>query len=485
MAREYMRILVVDDEQNYREVLKMILTAKGYDVDTAGNGQEGLDLLEKGAYDVVISDLKMPVMDGYAMLQQIRQRQYDTEVIILTAFGTIEKAVETMKAGAYTYVTKGNDPEELLIELEKIGEIRRISRENRMLREKMVGDYMLESRNDRVNQMMRLAERAAASDSNILILGESGSGKEVLASFIHGRSSRARENFMELNCQSISESILESELFGHEKGAFTGADRRRIGYFESSDGGTLFLDEIGGISLNLQSKLLRAIENKKIYRLGSSNQISVDFRLITATNRDLKKDMEEGSFRSDLFYRISTIVLEIPPLRRRREDIPLFIDYFVKKFSYEMKKENIQMDPEVRRVLENYDYPGNIRELKNLIERLLVLSDQGEIRPEYLPMDMARFLPGEGGAGASSHGAAGAGAAGHGAGGAGRGDMAAGAADGAADFAGTLKEYRAQAEKAYIQQLIQKHPDDMNRVAQILSISRRQLFNKMVEYGLK
>ena len=231
MAREYMRILVVDDEQNYREVLKMILTAKGYDVDTAGNGQEGLDLLEKGAYDVVISDLKMPVMDGYAMLQQIRQRQYDTEVIILTAFGTIEKAVETMKAGAYTYVTKGNDPEELLIELEKIGEIRRISRENRMLREKMVGDYMLESRNDRVNQMMRLAERAAASDSNILILGESGSGKEVLASFIHGRSSRARENFMELNCQSISESILESELFGHEKGAFTGADRQRIGYF--------------------------------------------------------------------------------------------------------------------------------------------------------------------------------------------------------------------------------------------------------------
>ena len=217
MAREYMRIMVVDDEQNYRDVLKMILTAKGYDVDTAGNGQEALDLLEKAAYDVVIADLKMPVMDGYALLQQIRQRQYDTEVIILTAFGTIEKAVETMKAGAYTYVTKGNDPEELLIELEKIGEVRRISRENRMLREKMVGDYMLESRNDQVNQMLRLAERAAASDSNILILGESGSGKEVLASFIHRKSSRAGENFMELNCQSISESILESELFGHEK----------------------------------------------------------------------------------------------------------------------------------------------------------------------------------------------------------------------------------------------------------------------------
>ena len=465
MARDYMRILVVDDEQNYRDVLKMILTAKGYDVDTAGNGQEALELLEKAAYDVVVSDLKMPVMDGYALLQQIRQRQYDTEVIILTAFGTIEKAVETMKAGAYTYVTKGNDPEELLIELEKIGEIRRMSRDNRMLREKMVGDYMLESRNDQVNQMMRLAQRAAASDSNILILGESGCGKEVLASFIHRQSSRCRENFMELNCQSISESILESELFGHEKGAFTGADKRRIGYFESSDGGTLFLDEIGGISLNLQSKLLRAIENKKIYRLGSSNQISVDFRLITATNRDLKRDMEEGLFRSDLFYRISTIVLEVPPLRRRREDIPLFIDYFVRKFGFEMKKENIRFDPEVRQVLESYDYPGNIRELKNLIERLLVLSDRGEIRAEYLPMDMAKYLDGAAGGKASGSGAK---------------------ADGSGvDFAGSLREYRAQAEKAYIQQLILQHPEDMNRVAEILSISRRQLFNKLVEYGLK
>lgn len=471
MARDYMRILVVDDEQNYCEVLKMILTAKGYAVDTAGNGQEALEALEAAVYDVVISDLKMPVMDGFALLQEIRRRQYDTEVIILTAFGTIEKAVETMKAGAYTYVTKGNDPEELLIEIEKIGEKRRISRENQMLREKIVGDYMMESRNSRYIQMMKLAERAAASDSNILILGESGSGKEVLASFIHGRSSRARENFMELNCQSISESILESELFGHEKGAFTGADKRRIGYFEASDGGTLFLDEIGGISLNLQSKLLRAIENKKIYRLGSSNQISVDFRLITATNRNLMADMENGQFREDLFYRISTIVLEIPPLRERKEDLPLFIDYFTKRFALEMKKEHVEIDPAVREVLENYDYPGNIRELKNIIERLLVLSDRGEIRPEYLPMDMAADLR-QGGAGAGG-GQAKAGESGN------------APAGGGIEFSGSLKQYRSRAEKEYIRRLLKEHPDDMNRVAEILSISRRQLFNKMVEYGLK
>ena len=268
---------------------------------------------------------------------------------------------------------------------------------------------------------------------------------------------------MELNCQSISESILESELFGHEKGAFTGADKRRIGYFESSHGGTLFLDEIGGISLNLQSKLLRAIENKKIYRLGSSSQISVDFRLITATNRDLKSDMEAGLFRADLFYRISTIVLEVPPLRQRPEDIPLLIDHFIAKYAREMKKEQVQIDPKVREVLEQYDYPGNIRELKNLIERLLVLSDRGEIREEYLPMDMTAQRKQADGGNVSSSEEAGA----------------------RIGFAGSLKEYRSQAERAYIQELMSRYPDDMNRVAEILSISRRQLFNKMVEYDLK
>ena len=455
MIREKMNILVVDDEQSYREVLKMILTAQEYTVETAGNGKEALKIMEKEAFDVVITDLKMPVMDGYELLQEIRRRDYDTEVIVLTAFGTIEKAVQTMKAGAFTYVTKGNDPEQLLIELQKIGTLRSINRTNQFLREKMSGDHMLESNNDSFNQMMKLAARASESDANILILGESGVGKEVLASYIHGESGRASGNFMELNCQSISESILESELFGHEKGAFTGADKRRIGHFEAAHGGTLFLDEIGGVSLNLQSKLLRAIENKKIYRLGSSTEIGVDFRLITATNRNLKEDMENGLFREDLFYRISTIVLEIPPLRERKEDIPLFIDYFINKFSREMGKENIRMDDSVRQVLENYDYPGNIRELKNLIERLLVLSDRGEIRQEYLPRDMMEPRPSAAGKTLQT------------------------------DYTESLREYRGKAERSYIMELLKRYPDDMNQVAEILNISRRQLFNKMVEYDLK
>ena len=456
MIRENLRILVVDDEQDYCDVLKMILEGRGYAVDTCNDGREALNLLEKGSFDIVVSDLNMPVMDGYELLREIKSRDYDCEVIILTAFGTIEKAVETMKAGAFTYVTKGSDPEELLIEIRKIKDMRKAARKNEILKQKTSGNFMLESRNLKYRQVLKLAERAAASESNILILGESGSGKEVLASFIHNKSKRSQETMMELNCQALSESILESELFGHEKGAFTGASQKRIGLFEASHGGTLFLDEIGGVSMNLQAKLLKAIENKTIYRMGSTTPITVDFRLITATNRNLKEDMDADLFRSDLFYRISTIVLELPPLRERKEDIPLFIDYFINKYAREMNKENIDMSENVRNMLINYNYPGNVRELKNIIERLLVLSEHGEIREEYLPSDIA--------AGKNP---------------APKQNMF------ETDYTESLREYRNKAEKMYIEGLIERYPKDMNKVAEILSISRRQLFNKLVEFGLK
>lgn len=456
MIRENLRILAVDDEQDYCDVLRVILDANGYTVETCNNGQQALQLLEKKPFDIVISDIKMPVMDGFELLKEIKNKEYDADVIMLTAFGTIEKAVETMKAGAYTYVTKGSDPEELLIEIRKVRDVRNMSRANKIMKEKMSGSYMLRSKSPKYNQVLTLAERAASSESNILILGESGSGKEVLASFIHDRSGRSSQNFMELNCQALSESILESELFGHEKGAFTGAAQRRTGHFEAAHGGTLFLDEIGGVSLNIQAKLLKAIENKVIYRMGSSTPVNVDFRLITATNRDLKQDMDEGTFRSDLFYRISTIVLELPSLRERREDIPLFIDYFFNKFSREMGKENIEIDERVKELLVGYDYPGNIRELKNVIERLLVLSEHGEIREEYLPSEIAS--------------------------GSGTKRMP---DPFETDYTESLKEYRNKAEKGYIEELMIRYPDDMNKVAEILSISRRQMFNKLVEFGLK
>ena len=456
MNRENFNILVVDDEKDYCDVLKMILTGKGYKVDTCGNGQEAVEKLEKKSFDLVITDLCMPVMDGRQLLEEIKKRDWDTEVIMLTAHGTIEKAVDAMKAGAYSYVTKGRDPEELFMEVRKLRDARKMKRDNAILKEKLNGNFMLESRNKKYRQMMELAERAAQSDSNILILGESGTGKEVLASFIHQKSKRKEANFMELNCQALSESILDSELFGHEKGAFTGADRRRIGLFEASNGGTLFLDEIGGVSVNLQAKLLKAIENKQIYRLGSSTPINVDFRLITATNHNLRKDMGDGSFRDDLFYRISTIVLELPPLRERPEDIPLFIQYFFDKYQREMNKRITDVENSVKELLAGYSYPGNVRELKNIIERLVVLSEKGEIREAYLPSDVvknqrtARQVQSE-----------------------------------AMDLTISLKEYRGKVEKAYIASLLERYPKDMNKVAEILDISRRQLFNKLVEYELK
>lgn len=458
MSKINFSILVVDDEQDYCDVLKMILSGKGYDIDTAGNGAEALEKMKKQYFDLVITDLMMPVMDGLELLEKIKQNYEDTEVIMLTAHGTIERAVDAMKAGAYTYVTKGHDPEELFMEIRKIRDGKKMRMENQILKEKTTNTFMLNSRNPKYQQMLALAERAAQSDSNILILGESGAGKEVLASFIHQKSRRNQQNFMDLNCQALSDSILESELFGHEKGAFTGADKKRVGLFEASNGGTLFLDEIGGVSMHLQAKLLKAIENKQIYRLGSSTPVNVDFRLITATNHNLRDDMADKSFRDDLFYRISTIVLELPPLRERTEDIPLFIDYFLEKYQQEMKKTITDIEPELMEVLTSYQYPGNVRELKNIIERLVVLSDHGELKVEYLPSDMVGDTPHITGAVAELQ---------------------------QIDETVSLREYRSKVEKQYIQSLLERYPKDMNKVAEILDISRRQLFNKLVEYDLK
>lgn len=464
-----LKILLVDDEQDYCDVLKMILEAKGYTVIACNNGLEALNLMERDSFDVVVSDLKMPVMDGYTLLTEIKARKYDAEVIMLTAFGTIERAVEAMKAGAYTYVTKGTDPEVLFMEIQRASEMQKASKENIILKEKNVllmeklnATYMLKSNSPKYNQLLELAEKAAASEANILILGESGSGKEVLASFIHEKSNRNKGTFMELNCQALSESILESELFGHEKGAFTGATQRRIGLFEASNGGTLFLDEIGGVSLNLQAKLLKAIENKIIYRMGSNTPITADFRLITATNRNLKEDINSDLFRSDLFYRLSTIVLELPPLRDRKEDIPLFIDYFLDKFCKAMNKEKSQIDDNVRQLLMNYNYPGNVRELRNIIERLIVMSDGMEIKEEYLPSEILSGKAVEADRNVEAD----------------RDILE-------TDNVDTLKDCRNKAEKAYIEELMKQYPNDLNAIAEILSISRRQLFNKLVEFGLK
>ncbi len=446
-----LRVLVIDDEKDYCDVLEMILSAKGYHVTTRLSAIEALIVLEKQTFDIVISDLFMPEMDGVEFLEIVKNKYEGLYVIITTAFGTIENAVDAMQKGAFTYFIKGNKPEELLIEIEKISQLKTVISENKYMKEKFSNKFMLHSKNPVYNQLLRVAEKAANSDVNILILGESGAGKEIIARHIHASSPRNDHMFMDINCHAFSDNLLESELFGHEKGAFTGAINKRIGRFEAANGGSLFLDEIGDISLETQAKLLKSIETKQIYRIGKNEPIDVDFRLISATNKNIEEEIKAGHFREDLFYRISTIVLEVPPLRKRREDIPLLVNYFFEKCQSEMKKSIKEVEPSVMDFLEHYDYPGNIRELKNIIERLVVLSENGIIRSNCLPTQKARCEDVEVNL----------------------------------DEDRSLKDVRREIEIKHIKNTLTSCDNNYGKTAERLGISRRQLFNKMTEYELK
>ncbi len=346
---------------------------------------------------------------------------------------------------------RGGIPKKLIREVGKLQGMLNLKLENQLLKEKVYEmDAMLESNNPAFQGTLSISKKAAASDANILILGESGTGKEIIARYIHQNSARNTRQFMDLNCHAIAETVLESEFFGHEKGAFTGAINKRIGRIEAADQGTLFLDEIGDIPLSMQAKLLKTIENKKLYRMGGNEEIEVDFRLVTATNKDLEKEIEEGRFREDFYYRISTITIEIPPLRKRKEDLTLLIDYFFKKSQKEMKKVIRHIDSEVNDFLLGYSYPGNVRELKNIVERLVVLSEDGIVDKDSLPVpgkEVKRknvILPDKG-----------------------------------------LRDIRREAEKEYIQNMLLKNAHNMTKTAEMLGITRRQLFNKIAEYHLE
>lgn len=450
MSKRGLKILVVDDEQDYCNVMKVILSAKGHQTDYALSGADALSLMVRKTYDLVISDLMMTEMDGRQLLNEIKTLYPETEVIMMTAYGSIENAVEAMRDGAYSYVTKGGNPEELVREVGKLQDMLELKLENQLLKEKVAEvDAMLETNNPAFRGMLNIAKKAAVSEANILILGESGAGKEVIARYIHQNSSRNKSQFMDLNCHAIAETVLESELFGHERGAFTGALSRRIGRIEAADQGTLFLDEIGDIPLSMQAKLLKTIENKKLYRMGGNEEIEVDFRLVCATNKDLENEIEEGRFREDFYYRISTITIYIPPLRKRKEDLPMLIDYFFKKSQNETKKPVYKIDKQVMDFLLCYDYPGNVRELKNIIERLVVLSENGTVDKESLPVPIMEEKKKP-----------------------------------AAESDKELREIRKEAEKEYIKSVLLRNNNNMTKAAEVLGITRRQLFNKMIEYNI-
>lgn len=435
-------ILIVDDEKDYTQIMKKVLAFEGYNIHTANSGKEALEKLNLKKYHLVLTDLMMEKINGIELLEEIQKNYKDTYVILITGYGSVKNAVTAMKKGAYSYFIKGNDPEELLMEIKKIYEITKLKLENSILKISNSNQKNhLTSKNKAFQDIIDMAIKASKSNANILILGESGVGKEVFARLIHDASDRSQNTFIPVNCYALQDTVLESELFGHTKGSFTGANEDRIGRFEAANGGTIFLDEIADTPLSIQTKLLRTIENKQLEKIGSNQTIDVDFRLITATNKNINKLIEKAEFRKDFYYRISTIVITIPPLRERAEDIPDLIYYFVNKYSIELKKEIDYVDDDLINYLVNYEYPGNVRELKNIIERLIVFSENNVLKLDDLPINNTYQ-------------------------------------------AKTLKEVRQIAEKKYIESVLRNTKYNMTKTSETLNISRRQLFNKINELNI-
>lgn len=384
-----LKILVVEDGRSQRDMLRDFLAGEGYRVSDADNGEHALEAIKNDYFDLVLLDYKMPGMDGLMVLEEIKGFNPEIDVIMMTAHGTIETAVRAMKAGVSDYVTKPIELEELLIQIEKISEFRNLTKENKILREDLRGKGITTDqiiyRSRAVNEVINLAGRVSRSDTTVLIKGESGTGKELFARLIHTLSPRSEKPMIPVNCAALPETLLESELFGHEKGAFTGASRRRIGRFEEADEGTLFLDEIGELSPSVQAKLLRFLQEREFQRVGGNQTIRSDVRIISATNRDLEAKVKEGDFREDLYYRLNVVAMTIPPLRDRKEDLPPLIDHFLKQFAREMGEEIREIDLEARDLLLRYDYPGNVRELENIIERAVVIARGPVISSRDLP----------------------------------------------------------------------------------------------------
>ena len=382
------RVLVVDDEENIRLVLRTLLKKHGYETEVADSGEAALAALESFDPDVILTDVRMPRMGGLDLLGALKAKQHPATVIVMSAYGNVDLAIEAMKAGAYDYVSKPFKPDEIVLALRKAEEREALRRENRALKEQLQKDNQFESilaRSREMLEVFRTVTKVADFKTTVLVTGESGTGKELVARALHARSSRKGNPFVAVNCGAIPENLLESELFGHKKGAFTDANADRRGLFEEASGGTLFLDEIGELPLPLQVKLLRVLQEETMRRLGDPKDIKVDVRIIAATHRDLSADVKAGRFREDLFYRINVLAIPIPPLRGRREDIGLLIDHFVTRNNARLGTAVRGIAPDARKLLLEYAWPGNVRELENTIERAMVLADSDVLVVGDLP----------------------------------------------------------------------------------------------------
>lgn len=441
-------VLIVDDEPDYREMFSLILSEKNYNTYVATNINESQKIIQDNKIDIVITNLIMKNETGIELLHWIKKYNSEIGVIIVTAYGTVETAVQAIQDGAYNYFIKSNDPSTLLLDIERFLELKKLKLENNLLKNQKKEIFMLNSKNFEMQNIFNICKKIAKSNMSVLILGESGVGKEIIARYIHEESERAGLPFIPINCQEYSEGLLESELFGHEKGSFTGAINKKIGKFEEASHGTLFLDEIADISLNTQVKLLRVLENKKIERVGANKKIDIDIRLISATNKNIHEAVKNKIIREDFLYRINGIILNIPPLREHPEDIESFINFFIKKFEIELKKKIEYIDEETMKFLKTYHYPGNIRELKNIIERLIVLSEGNSIHfketKKYLQYTESQQISCD-----------------------------------------NLREAREEFEKNFIKIKIQENIGNLSKTANILGITKRQLNNKIQEYNLR
>jgi DNA-binding NtrC family response regulator len=448
--RKRTHILVVDDEEIVRESLQAWLAKDGYTVDTAEDGAAALARLKAGRRAIMLVDLKMPGMDGLQVLAEAKKIQPELSVVIMTAYATVDTAVTAMKDGAYDYIVKPFDPEELSQMIHKIVTQQELLRENVLLRRMIKKEYHfrdLVTKSHAMQEVFELARTAARSQSTILILGESGTGKELLARAIHAESPRADGPFVAVSCAALTETLLESELFGYEKGAFTGAATQRRGKFELARGGTLFLDEIGDVNTKLQMDLLRVLEERRFYRVGGNEAIEVDARIIAATNRDLKKAVSEGQFREDLFYRLNVIPITLPPLRERKEDIPLLVQTIIERLDAETGRKVDGLSTEAMDALAEHDWPGNVRELRNVLERALVVAPGNLIEKKDLGLGLG--VPST------------------------------------ASPAATGDRSLEDVERAHIAATLRGTHGNVSQAARVLGIDRVTLYNKMRKYGLR